>query len=82
MGLQEISSDSFLIFGGYQEETKICDVLMFQEKPNGALSIRKFKDSSGNLQVPDIFKFNGVAVEDPTSKELIIPGYESIHAFN
>ena len=55
---------------------------MLQEKPNGALSIRKFKDNVGNLQDADIFTFNGVAVEDPTSKELIIPGNESIHVFN
>ena len=74
MGLQEISTDSHLIFGGYQQDAKISDVMMLLEKPNGGLSIKKFKDNSGNLQVPDIFKFNGVAVEDLTSKEFIIPG--------
>ena len=48
VGLQQISDDSVLIFGGWNTAAT-RDVMNLVEKANGVLSIRQFKDKSGNL---------------------------------
>lgn len=52
------------------------------EKSNGVLSIRAFKDKSGNLQDGDNFLLNGIAVHDPVAQEILIPGQDYVHIFN
>ena len=58
------------------------EVLILVEKQDGAISIKRFKDKSGNLLEGDIFQLNGVAVADPAANELLIAGKDFVHAFN
>lgn len=81
VGLHQIASDSVIIFGGWNG-TPQKEVMNLIEKSNGVLSIRAFKDKSGNMQDGDNFLLNGVAVEDPIAQEILIPGQDFVHVFN
>ena len=83
VGLQQISEDSILIFGGFdQNQTVSNEVSMLVDKKNGEYSIRVFQDKGeekgqsvrATLKNGDKFLLNGVGVHDPTAQELIIPG--------
>jgi len=64
VGVHQIAVDSIIIFGGWNA-TPQKDVMNLIEKANGVLSIRAFKDKSGNMMDGDNFLLNGVAVIDP-----------------
>lgn len=68
-----------MIFGGWNAGHS-KDVMILMEKASNVLSIKRFKDKSGNLADGDNFLLNGVAVQDPVAKELLIPGQDFIHA--
>lgn len=45
VGLQQISEDSILVFGGYDSNNAVSnEVTMLVDKKNGEYSIRVFKD--------------------------------------